>query len=257
MTTSPQYASYPSLQERVVLVTGGASGIGASLVEAFWRQGAKVAFVDIDEDAADALCARLEGGSHAPWFLPVDLREIPALEEAIAKVHARWGAIQVLVNNAGWDERHALGTVTSDFWDKSMEINLRPHFFTVQAVMQRMGEAGGGSIINLSSNSWMLGVPGMPAYVAAKAGIIGLTRALARELGPHKIRVNAVLPGWVMTERQREKWLTPEAEQKLLEEQCLKQTIAPEDVACLVLFLAADDSRMITNQSYIIDGGRV
>lgn len=258
--TTPQTttASYPGIRGRVVLVTGGASGIGASLVEAFWEQGALVAFVDIAKEPAAALVSRLQHpDKEPPWFLQVDLRDISALEHAIATIHRAWGAIRVLINNAGWDERHALGDVTPDFWDTCQQINLRPYFFSAQAVVEPMAKAGGGVILNLSSNSFLLGVTGMPGYLAAKAGIVGLTRGLARELGPKGIRVNTILPGWVMTERQLDKWVTPEAKAQLLEEQCLKQTIQPEDVARLALFLASDDSRMITNQSIVIDGGRV
>lgn len=252
-----QYATYPSLSGRGVLITGGASGIGASLVEAFWKQNAKVAFLDIQEEAAHALCQRLtRDDGNSPLFYKVDLQDIAAIEDALTQAQEAIGPIRALVNNAGWDQRHQLGEVSADFWDTSLNINLRPHFFTAQALYSQMAEAGGGSIINMSSNSYLLAVPGMPAYLTAKAGIIGLTRALARELGPLKIRVNAVLPGWVMTQRQIDKWLTPEAKAKLLEEQCLKETIDPDDIARLTLFLAADDSRMITNQSYIIDGGR-
>ena len=257
MTSTSQLATYPSLQDKVTLITGGASGIGASLVEHFCRQQARVSYIDINEEAAATLNHQLtQAGLPTPTFYKVDLRDISSLEAAIQTIHQVDGPIRALINNAGWDERRAVGDVTPDFWDMSQEINLRPHFFAAQAVAEKMADAGGGSIVNLSSNSWMLGVPGMPAYVAAKAGIVGLTKALARELGPKKIRVNALLPGWVMTQRQIEKWLTPEAKTQLLAEQCLKETIQPEDVAQLALFLASDDSRMITAQSYVLDGGR-
>jgi len=245
-------ATYPSLAGAPVFITGGASGIGAALVEAFADQGSRVAFIDRDAAAAEALLARLD----APLdFTPVDVADVDALQAAVGDAAVRLGGLRVLVNNVGWDERHALDTVDAAFWDASMAVNLRSHFFAAQAALPALAE-GGGSIINLSSNSFLLGVPGMPAYLTAKAGIVGMTRALARELGPRGIRVNTVLPGWVMTERQRTRWLTEEAEAKLLAEQCLKRTIEPRDVADLVLFLGSDSSAMITKQSLVVDGGR-
>lgn len=247
-------ASYPSLQGRLVIVTGGASGIGAELVKAFHQQGCRVAFLDIDRNAAVKLQEELPSSNID--FLAVDVREVDSLRAGIRAIVDSHGPVNVLVNNVGWDERRGWREVTPEFWDECQAVNLRAHFFASQEVAESMAEAGGGSIINLGSNSWMVGVTGMPAYLTAKAGIVGLTRALARELGPVDIRVNAVIPGWVMTERQLEKWLTPEKEKELLESQCLRRTLQPSDVAQTALFLASDDSRMITNQCLVVDGGR-
>jgi D-xylose 1-dehydrogenase len=251
-------ARYPSLVDRVVLITGGGSGIGAALVEAFHDQGARVAFVDIDESASQALVARLhERGGHAPFFHRCDLTDIESLRATIAATSAALGTIRVLVNNAARDDRHSIESVTPERWDAIMSVNLRHQFFAAQAVIDGMASAGGGSIVNMGSISWMIGQGGMPGYLSAKAAITGLTRALARDLGPRNIRVNTVLPGWTMTERQIELWLTPEAEADLMTRQCLKQKLMPHHIASMVLFLAADDSAMCTNQSYIVDGGWV
>ena len=260
-------AIYPDLEGRGVLITGGASGIGEALVEAFWAQGARVAILDRDAGALDVLLTRLKASSAststplgAPRLAPVgayvDLVDVSATQRAIEQLGEAVGGYRVLINNAGWDQRHEFEETTPEFWDRCQAINLRPHFFTAQAVRGEMMSGGGGSIINMSSNSYLLKVSGMPSYLTAKAGIIGLTRALARELGPHKIRVNALLPGWVMTDRQVDLWLTPEAEEALIKEQCLKEKIYPTDIADLALFLGSDASRMITAQSYILDAGR-
>jgi NAD(P)-dependent dehydrogenase (short-subunit alcohol dehydrogenase family) len=248
-------ARYPSLAQRTVLVTGGASGIGATIVEAFCQQGSRVAFLDRDETAAAALVERL--GAAAPLFLSCDLTDITALRRAISRVAGERGPITVLVNNAARDDRHAIEAVTPEMWDSIMAVNLRHQFFAAQAVIAGMVASGGGSIVNLGSISWLVGQGGMPGYLSAKAAITGLTRALARDLGPRNIRVNTVLPGWTMTERQIALWLTPEAEKDLMARQCLKRKLMPRDIANMVLFLAADDSAMCTNQSYIVDGGWV
>jgi D-xylose 1-dehydrogenase len=238
MNPSQQFASYPSLQGRLVLITGGASGIGASLVEHFATQGSRVTFLDVDEDAAHKLVSEISTrGSEAPVFLPCDLKDIAALRVVIAEIEDRYGAIRVLVNNAANDDRHKFAEVTPEYWDDRM--------------------AGGGSIINMSSISWMIPSTGQPAYIAAKAAIVGLTRTMAHELGSKNIRVNSVLPGSILTERQRRLWLTPEYEAEILASQALKRSLLPEDVARLVLFLASDDSSAITNQAYVIDGGWV
>ncbi len=251
-------AIYPSLKDRTVFVTGGGGGIGASIVEHFCHQGARVAFVDIDEASSQALAGRIAAsGDPAPLFLPCDLRDIPALRSAIAQAAEALGPIRILINNAAHDERHAIDEVTPEYWDDRMAVNLRHQFFAVQAVHKGMAEAGGGAIVNLGSVTWMVGQGGMPGYSAAKSAVVGLTRSLARDLGPDNIRVNSVLPGWIMTERQIAKWLTPEGEAKLLENQCLKRKLYPEDVARAVLFFAADDSAACTNQNYIVDGGWV
>ena len=254
----PNGAIYPSLKDRPVFVTGGGGGIGASIVEHFCRQDARVAFVDIDEAASGALVERIAAsGDPAPLFLPCDLRDIPALRAAIAEAAEALGPIRILINNAAHDERHTIDEVTPEYWDDRMAVNLRHQFFAVQAVHKGMAEAGGGAIVNLGSVTWLVGQGGMPGYSAAKSAVAGLTRSLARDLGPDNIRVNSVLPGWIMTERQVAMWLTPESEAELLQNQCLKRKLYPEDIARAVLFFAADDSSACTNQSYIVDGGWV
>jgi len=249
-------AHYPSLRGRAVFISGGGSGIGASLVEHFARQGARVAFVDIAQAPSEALCASLAAqGLARPHFEPCDVTDVAHLQAAIARAAVACGDIAVLVNNAANDERHALATLTPERWQQLMDVNLRHHAFAAQAVIDGMRRMRGGAIINLSSVTWLKGTPGLPAYVAAKAAIVGLTKALAREFGPDGVRVNALLPGWIMTERQVTRWLTPEAEQRLLQNQCLKEKLLPADVARMALFLAADDSRLITAQSFVVDGG--
>ena len=250
------FAIYPSLRGRCVFISGGATGIGASLVEHFARQEARVAFVDREEAAGKALAEMLAAaGLPAPLFLPLDLRDIPALQNAIATAGERLGGITVLLNNAANDERHRIEDVTVPFWDDRMHVNLRHQFFAAQAVLPQMRAAGGGSIINFGSVSWRIGQGGMPAYTTAKAGIEGLTRGLARDLGPDRIRVNCIIPGWVMTQRQIDKWLTPEAEAMLMDQQCLKEKVYPADIARMALWLAADDSRMCTSQTWVVDAG--
>lgn len=251
-------AIFPSLKGRNVFITGGGSGIGESLVEHFCRQGAQVCFADIAEAASQALVTRLKDqGLVAPHFIRCDLRDIEALRLAVAEACERHGPIRVLVNNAGNDDRHKTENVTVEYWDNRMQVNLRHQFFATQAVRPHMRDAGGGSIINLGSITWLVGDPDCPAYVTAKAAVGGLTRALARELGPEKIRVNCVLPGWVMTDRQIKLWLDEAGERQIDERQCLKDRLYPSDIARMVLFLAADDSRMCTSQNYIVDGGWV
>jgi NAD(P)-dependent dehydrogenase (short-subunit alcohol dehydrogenase family) len=253
-----KFATYPSLQGRTVLVTGGATGIGESLVTQFARQGSRVAFIDIQGEPANELVALLTAeGCPAPIYLHCDITDITALKHTVNEVIAKLGAIDILVNNAANDQRHTIEEVTPEYWDHSMAINLRPQFFTIQAVLPSMRQAGRGSIINMSSISWMVPSTGLPAYTTAKAAIVGLTRTLAHELAPHNIRVNAVLPGAIATERQKQLWYTPEYKAVIMASQALKRDILPEDVARLVLFLAADDSSAITNQSYIVDGGWV
>jgi NAD(P)-dependent dehydrogenase (short-subunit alcohol dehydrogenase family) len=252
------FATYPSLRDRVVLVTGGASGIGAEEVIQFVRQGARVAFLDIDDAAATALIETLKrDGLTPPLYLRCDLKDIAALQAAIAEVSGRLGAITVLVNNAANDQRHAWEDVTVEYWDERMATNLRHQFFAIQAVAPQMRTAGGGSIINFGSISWHTSQGNMPAYTTAKAGVEGLTKSMARDLGPHGIRVNCIIPGWIMTRRQIDLWLTPEAEANLLQAQCLKTKLVPADVARMVLWLAADDSRMCTSQLWVVDGGRL
>jgi NAD(P)-dependent dehydrogenase (short-subunit alcohol dehydrogenase family) len=252
------FATYPSLKGRSVFITGGGSGIGAALVENFAGQGARVAFVDIAAAPSRELVAAIEAkGDPAPLFLECDLRDIEALRRAIAEAADANGPITALVNNAAHDERHPFDQVTPDYWDDRMAVNLRHQFFAAQTVQPMMREAGGGSIINFGSVSWMIGQGGMPGYTAAKAAIMGLTRGLARDFGPDNIRVNSIAPGWIMTERQISLWLTPEAEAELMQRQCLKRKLYPDDMARIALFLAADDSSAMTNQTYIADGGWV
>lgn len=255
---APAYASYPTLRDRAVVVTGGATGIGAAIVAEFARQGARVAFFDVQDEAAEGLIERLkaEGVPESKYFR-CDLTDIPELQESFRNAIFALGTVDVLVNNAANDQRHNIDGVTPEFWDASIAVNLRPHFFCIQAVLPAMKAAGRGSIINVSSISWMIPSTGVPVYIAAKAAIVGLTRTLAHELGPSGIRVNAVLPGAIATEKQKQQVYTPEYKAEIMASQALKRDILPEDVARLVLFLAADDSSAITNQSYIIDGGWV
>ena len=247
---------HSDLKDSSVLITGGGSGIGASLVEGFLRQGSKVAFIDIDEAASTALAKRLEGETGTrPLFLPADLRDIPALREAVEQAARAHGPVTVLVNNAARDDRHSVEDVTPEFWDNNHAINLRPDFFTAQAVAPGMKAAGGGAIVNFSSIAFMMNGPGYPAYAAAKAAIIGLTKALAGDLGHDGIRVNAIAPGWVMTERQRRLWVTPESYGAHLAGQCLAHELMPDDLVGPCLFLASDAARMVTAQTLIVDGG--
>ena len=253
-----EFATYPSLRDRVVFVTGGATGIGAEEVTQFARQGARVAFVDIADDAAASLCSALrDAGFPEPFYQHCDLTDIEALRSAIAAVGRRLGPVTVLVNNAANDQRHAWQDVTPAFWDERMATNLRHQFFAIQAVAPMMKAAGGGSIVNFGSISWHTNHGGMPAYTTAKAAVEGLTKGMARDLGPDGIRVNTVIPGWIMTQRQIDLWLTPEAEKDLMRAQCLKEKVYPVDVARLVLWLASDDSRMCTSQLWVVDGGRL
>ena len=251
-------ALYPSLKGQVVLITGGASGIGAAMVEAFMRQGCQVAFVDIDRQAADQLCAHVEQkGLGLPLFVYADLSDMDAVGQAVHSVAQQLGGLHVLVNNAANDQRHSTAEVTPTLWQAMMQINLQQQFFAAQAAVVHMKVAG-GVVVNMSSNCYLLSqMPSYPLYAIAKSGIVGLTRALACEFGHQGVRVNAVMPGWTMTSRQIEQWLTPEAKQQLLAEQCIQMCIQPEDIASTVLFLASADSRMITKQCLIVDGGRV
>jgi NAD(P)-dependent dehydrogenase (short-subunit alcohol dehydrogenase family) len=256
MSTPERFASYPSLRERVVLISGGATGIGAAFVELFARQGARVAFLDVADGPAHELAQSLSGCcSHTPLYLHCDLTNISALQAVVAEVEKQLGPVQVLVNNAANDNRHNYAEVTPEYWDNRMNINLRHHFFAIQAVAPGMKAAGSGSIINMSSIAWKVEAIGFPAYATAKAAIVGLTHTMARELGPSGIRVNCVLPGGIFTDRQRKLWITPQVEEEFMRHQCLKRHLLPEDVARLVLFLAADDSSAITNQEHIVDGG--
>ena len=248
-------AIYPSLEGKVVFVTGGGSGIGAAIVTGFVRQKALVGFVDIDEPASTRLLRDLEGTGPPPRFIRCDVRDIDALRTAIGTVQAELGDIGVLVNNAARDDRHAIESVTVEYWDERVAVNLRHQFFATQAVIDQMKRRGGGSIINFGSISWMTASGGMPAYTTSKAAVHGLTRGFARDLGPYNIRANTITPGWVMTERQLALWVTPESEVQMDQAQCLRGRLKPEDIANMVLFLASDDARMITSQNFVVDAG--
>jgi NAD(P)-dependent dehydrogenase (short-subunit alcohol dehydrogenase family) len=236
----------------VVLITGGGSGIGAAMVEAFCEQGSQVAFFDILEDESRRLVERLNG---APTFIPCDLTDIEALRRQIQEIRAALGPVRVLVNNAANDERHAVDEVSPGYWDRAMAVNLRHLFFAAQAVRPGMRDAGGGAIINLSSIAWMAGGADMIAYSTAKAGIVGLTNSLAREFGGDNIRVNAIAPGAVMTRKQLRLWYDEASAAAMAGRQMIKQRLEPEDIARAALFLAADDSRMITKQCLVVDAG--
>jgi NAD(P)-dependent dehydrogenase (short-subunit alcohol dehydrogenase family) len=255
MSGEHRFARYPSLENRSVFVTGGGSGIGAVLVEEFARQGARVGFVDIATECSHALVERLKDVRHVPFFVQCDLTDISALKSAIAQVEDEIGTVEVLVNNAANDDRHRWEDVTPEYWDDRMAVNLRHQFFAIQAVAPGMKDLRSGSIINVSSISWLVTPPNMTIYISAKAAVVGLTRSMARELGPDNIRVNCILPGAVVTERQLRLWRSPEYDRIILDNQCLKRQVVPADVARLALFLAADDSSAITDQSYVVDGG--
>lgn len=250
------FAIYPSLAGRVVFISGGATGIGADLVRAFARNHARVAFVDTQAEAGAALAKELNAAGETALFLECDVTDVPSLRAAIKQTYRELGAIGVLVNNAANDDRHLIDEVTPDYWDKAQNVNVRHHFFAAQAVRPQMRELGSGSIVNLSSVAWRGGAGDMVAYAAAKAAVVGLTNALARAFGPDNIRVNAIEPGAVMTERQKRLWYTtPEAVAAMAQRQSIKTTLLGEDVARMALFLGADDSRMVTKQSIAVDAG--
>jgi D-xylose 1-dehydrogenase len=254
----PAYARYPSLADRSVFITGGADGIGRALVEQFAAQGSRVAFVDIQADKAAAVvegCAAA-GAAHRPRFYPVDLVDIAALREACAAAIADLGDVAVLVNNAASDDRHAWDAMTPEYWDNRLNTNLRHYFFAIQAIAPSMIARGGGSIVNIGSSCYHMQEDFFPGYAIAKSGVEGLTRTMARTFGPHNIRMNCVLPGWVVTERQLAKWWTPEGEAGTMRDQAIKRRIHPDEFAQMVLFLAADDGGACTAQSFLVDGGR-
>jgi len=252
----PKYgAIYPSLKGRTVLVTGGGSGIGASIVEHFAAQGSKVGFLDIAEKPSTALAARLKKKRQVVHFEACDLTDIAALRAAIKKVAKALGPITILINNAAHDERHALEDVTPEYFDDRIAVNLRHQLFAIQSVVPDMKKAGGGAIVNVTSTSWMIGSRNMPVYVAAKAATYGLVRGLARDLGRDNIRINAVAPGWIMTERQKKLWVTPEAIAQLMKDQSLQRALEPADMARAILFLASDESSAATNQNFVFDAG--
>lgn len=247
-------AVYPSLRDRLVVITGGGSGIGAALTEGFARQGARVAFIDFADAESKALEARLSQLTPAPQYSHCDLTDVDALKACLASIVAAHGPIEVLLNNAANDDRHSLAEVTPEYWDDRIAVNLRHLYFAAQAVAPAMRAAGTGVILNLGSISWHLGLPDLSLYETAKAGIEGMTRALARELGVDGIRVACIVPGNVKTPRQM-KWYTPEGEAEIVAAQCLKGRIEPKDVAALALFLASDDARFMTGHEYFVDAG--
>jgi len=249
-------ARYASLEGKRIFVTGGGSGIGEAIVAAFVDQGAVVAFVDILEEESEALVERLRGsGPHAPVFRRCDITDIPALQATMAELAAELGDFDVIVNNAANDQRHQIEEVGVEYFDQRIAINQRPLFFTVQAALAGMKRRGGGSVINFSSMSWHAKNPDYPIYAATKAAAIGFTRCLARDLGKYNIRVNAVTPGWVMTQRQVDLWLDEAGEAEIRRAQCLPGKLMSEDIASMVLFLAADDSKMCTAQDFVVDAG--
>ncbi|MDO6962626.1 SDR family NAD(P)-dependent oxidoreductase [Rhizobium alvei] len=251
-----QPVRYPDLENASILITGGASGIGAALVESFCAQGARVAFIDRDREAAERLCRAIaEAGLARPAFHACDLRDIERLRAIVDMVAEDQDGLRVLVNNAGFDERHDYRNVSPDYWDDNQNINLRPVFFSIQAAAPHMKANGGGSIISFSSIAYMMNLPGMPSYLTAKAAIIGLTKGMAGELGPDGIRVNAILPGMVLTERQKRLWINDEAAASHRARQCLDRSLGPEDMVGPCLFLASNASSAITAQSLIVDGG--
>ncbi len=248
-------AIYPDLKDRPVLITGGASGIGAGLVEAFAAQGSRVGFIDLDRAAGDLLAERLEQGGATVAFARADLTRTDDLRAAITGLRARLGPFTVLLNNAASDERHRLEDIDEAYFDARIAVNLKHQVFATQAVIPDMIAAGGGSVVMFGSHSWMLGMGGMPLYSASKSAVLGLTRALARDYGRHGIRVNHFAPGWTMTERQLTRWLTPEADAMRAERQALPDRLYPADIARVALFLASDQSKAITAQTIVADAG--
>ena len=256
MEKTGAFASYPSLRDRVIVVTGGASGIGEAIVEACAMQNALVAFLDVQDSAGERLIERLGAtGATPPIYYHCDLTDIDSLQRSVQQIIGTFHTVDVLVNNAGNDTRHSTVEVTSAYWDQSIAVNLKHQFFMAQAVIPAMRRAQRGSIINMSSIAWAIPSRNVPVYVTAKAAIVGMSRTLAHELGGDNIRVNCIMPGAILTERQKRLWFTEAYQAEILARQALKRMILPQEVARLVLFLAADDSSAITNQSYIIDGG--
>jgi len=247
------FATYPSLAGKRVVMTGGASGIGAEIVAAYAAQGAHVGFLDIDADAGAAMAARHQNATH----VACDLRDIDALRAGVDALRDAQGPADILVNNAARDDRHDWSEVTPEFWDERQATNLRHMFFMIQATAPDMIAAGGGAIVNMGSNSWWEAGGGFPAYATAKAAVHGLTRTMARDLGPHRIRVNTLVPGWIMTERQKDLWVTPEAIEAHRARQCLPDLIDPVHVARMVLFLTSDDAAMCSANNYMVEAGSI
>jgi NAD(P)-dependent dehydrogenase (short-subunit alcohol dehydrogenase family) len=249
------YATYPDLADKRVVITGGGTGIGAAIVEAFVRQGAQVVFLDIQDDASQALAASLASAKHAPKYIRCDLTDLNAVSSVFAQIEKEQGATEVLINNAANDNRHNVPDVTAQYWDDSLAVNLRHQFFCAQAVTQGMKAAGGGVILNFGSISWHLALGNLSLYMTAKAAIEGLTRGLARDLGPDGIRVNCIIPGSIKTPRQMALWHSPEDEANILAGQCLPERVLPEDVAALTLFLASDNAARCSGRDYFVDAG--
>ncbi len=249
------FATYPDLADKRVLITGGGTGIGAGIVDAFVKQGAHVFFIDIVVDASQKLADSLKGAKHAPLFFHCDLTDLDALSKVIAQIEKDHGAIEILINNAANDNRHQVQNVTAKYWDDSLAVNLRHQFFCAQAVAPGMKAAGGGVILNFGSISWHLALPDLTLYMTAKAAIEGLTRGLARDLGKDGIRVNTVIPGSVLTERQKALWHSPEAGQAILNSQVLPQSVETEDIAAMALFLSSDNARRCSGRDYFVDAG--
>lgn len=255
---SSNKAIYPSLRGRTVFITGGGTGIGENIVTAFCAQGAKVGFVDIKVKESRELCARIAGETNnEPLFIKCDIRKVASLTDAIEETRQKLGNISVLINNAADDRRINLQDVTEQIWDEQIAVNLRPSFFASVAVFEQMKEAGGGSIINFGSICWNLKQRHMHAYAASKAAMTGLTRSLARDFGAFGVRVNTLVPGWVMTKRQLETYVDKDTEKWINETQCLKKPVTPDDIASMALFLAADESAMISAETFVVDGGLV
>ena len=251
-----QLAIYPSLKGKNVFVTGGATGIGACIVESFALQGAKVAFIDLAAEPAETLALSLSSkGCPAPWWRCCDVRDIPALQQTMAEAMTDCGDFHVLVNNVARDDRHAIEQVSLEYWDERMAVNQRPAFFAIQALLGGMRRLGGGSVINLGSTGWQVKAGGFPCYSVAKSSVNGLTRGLASTLGKHRIRINTVSPGWVMTERQIQLWLDDDGEKQIQQNQCIPDKLQPVDIARMVLFLASDDASMCTAQEFKVDAG--
>jgi len=250
-------AIYPDLAGKVVIVTGGAGGIGEAIARSFVRQGCRVGVLDLDAGRGARLEAELSGGAGTVRFVACDLTDVPALKTAIGGLREALGPVDVLVNNAANDQRHDTLEVTEAYWDSRIAVNLRHQFFAAQAVLPDMMAKRTGVILNLGSTSWMIGQGGMAAYTACKSAVLGLTRSLARDFGKHGVRVNAIAPGWIMTERQLELWVTPETEREIYERQCLKRKLVPDDIARFVVFMASEDAGACTNQHYVVDGGWV
>jgi NAD(P)-dependent dehydrogenase (short-subunit alcohol dehydrogenase family) len=248
-------ARYPSLLDKRVLITGGASGIGEFIVEAFAVQGARVAFIDVQAEPSRVLLSRLEGGRHAVRFMHQDLTDVDGTQRAIADLTGDWGGVDILVNNAANDDRHHIPDVTREYWDERLAVNLRHYFFCAQSVVPGMKAAGKGVIVNIGSVSWHLGLPDLAVYQTAKAGIEGLTRAMARDLGVDGIRVTCVVPGGIRTPRQMALWHDQAEEARMVGQQCLKARVLPQDVAAMIVFLASDDARMCTGHNYFVDAG--